>query len=87
MISRPVDLNGFEFAVLASLRAHQLMSGCVPLMGGEHKSTVMAQMEVAAGKVLRLIPPAAVELMEGGAAVQAIVELSPDAALDFVPMG
>lgn len=85
MISRPADLNGFEFAVLASLRAHQLMDGCVPLMGGDHKSTTMAQMEVAAGKILRLIAPVAV-LLDDAAPGPAIIDTAPDLALDFVPM-
>jgi len=46
--------RGYEFAVVSSLRAHQLMSGCTPRLEGEHKATTMARMEVAAGKVIRL---------------------------------
>jgi len=65
MVSRPAAYNAFEFAVLAGLRAGQLMRGCLPRLGGTHKTTMMAQMEVAAGKVVRAdgtepVPPAAV---------------------------
>ena len=57
MLTRPVHLNPFEFAVLASLRAHQLMDGCAPHLGGAYKATTMAQMEVAGGKVWRVATP------------------------------
>jgi hypothetical protein len=57
MLTRPVHLNPFEFAVLASLRAHQLMDGCAPHLGGTYKATTMAQMEVAGGKVWRVATP------------------------------
>jgi hypothetical protein len=30
------------------------MAGCIPLMTGVHKATTMAQMEVAAGKIVRI---------------------------------
>jgi DNA-directed RNA polymerase subunit K/omega len=46
--------HSYEFAVVAALRAHQLMQGCTPRMDGHHKATTMARMEVAAGKVARL---------------------------------
>lgn len=52
MVARPTHLNAYEFVAVAALRAHQLMDGCVPLLSGDHKPTTMAQMEVAAGKVL-----------------------------------
>jgi DNA-directed RNA polymerase subunit K/omega len=52
MVARPTHLNAYEFVAVAALRAHQLMDGCVPHLAGEHKATTMAQMEVAAGKVL-----------------------------------
>jgi DNA-directed RNA polymerase subunit K/omega len=45
--------NAFEFAVLAGLRAAQLARGCTPRVAGAEKLTVIAQMEVAAGKVVR----------------------------------
>jgi len=53
MISRPPHLNAYEFAVVAALRAQQLMTGCTPRLSGEHGATTMAQMEVAAGCVTR----------------------------------
>jgi DNA-directed RNA polymerase subunit K/omega len=57
MIARPAAVNAFEFAVVASLRAHQLMSGCVPRLAGDHTATTMAQMEVADGRVARVHEP------------------------------
>ena len=54
MIGRPFDSNAYEFVMIASQRAHQLMAGCVPRLTGEHKATTMAQMEVAAGKTGRV---------------------------------
>lgn len=53
MISRPPHLNAYEFAVVAALRAQQLMTGCTPRLSGEHGATTMAQMEVAAGCIAR----------------------------------
>jgi len=53
MISRPPHLNAYEFAVVAALRAQQLMAGCTPRLCGEHGATTMAQMEVAAGCIAR----------------------------------
>ena len=53
MIKRPLEVGAFEFAVVCGLRAAQLMRGCIPLVEGVHKNTVMAQLEVAAGKVAR----------------------------------
>jgi DNA-directed RNA polymerase subunit K/omega len=55
-VSRPHNVNAFEFVILAALRAQQLMKGCVPLLSGEHKATTMAQMEVLAGKIGRVVP-------------------------------
>ena len=61
MIHRPPDVTVFEFVVLAGLRAAQLTRGCTPRVEGSHKITTMAQMEIAAGKVVRapnvIIPP------------------------------
>ena len=51
MISRPKDVNPFEFVIVAALRAKQLMRGCTPRMPGPFKRTTMAQLEVASGKV------------------------------------
>lgn len=57
MIRRPAHLNPYEFAVLSSLRAHQLISGCVPRVAvAEHKATTIAQLEVAMGEITRELP-------------------------------
>ncbi len=53
MIRRPTTLSAFEFAVVAGLRAGQLVRGCLPRIEGVHKTTIMAQLEVAAGKVTK----------------------------------
>jgi len=53
MVQRPPEFAPFEFAVLAGLRALQLAQGCTPRVTCGHKITVTAQMEVAAGKVVR----------------------------------
>jgi DNA-directed RNA polymerase subunit K/omega len=53
MVSRPYEMNAFEFVVVSALRAQQLMKGCVPHFDGAHKATTMAQMEVSAGKIAR----------------------------------
>jgi DNA-directed RNA polymerase subunit K/omega len=50
-------MNGFEFAVVSSLRAAQLMRGCTPRVTTIQKTIMTAQLEVAAGKVARLVPP------------------------------
>jgi DNA-directed RNA polymerase subunit K/omega len=53
MVNRPADVNAYEFITLCALRAQQLLAGCTPRLAGDHRATVMAQMEVAAGKVTR----------------------------------
>jgi len=53
MIQRPVGVDAFEFAVLAGLRAAQLARGCTPRVSGSNKVAVIAQLEVAEGKVVR----------------------------------
>jgi len=53
VIARPPHLNAYEFAVVAALRAQQLMAGCTPRLCGAHGATTMAQMEVAAGCIAR----------------------------------
>jgi hypothetical protein len=50
-MQRPAGVGAFEFVILASLRAAQLMRGCRPKIDGFHKNTVIAQLEVAQGKV------------------------------------
>jgi DNA-directed RNA polymerase subunit K/omega len=56
MVQRPAELNAFEFAVMAGLRAAQLQRGCTPRVQSSGKVTVTAQMEVAERKVMRLPP-------------------------------
>ena len=53
MVQRPVGFNAFEFAVLAGLRAAQLARGCTPRVIGSAKVAVTAQLEVAAGMIVR----------------------------------
>ena len=55
MIQRPAGLGTFEFVVLATLRAAQLMRGCRPRVDGIHKAAVIAQLEVAQGKVAAMV--------------------------------
>lgn len=51
MVLRPPVIGAFQFIAIASLRVHQLTAGCAPRIDGAHCAAVMAQMEVAAGKV------------------------------------
>ena len=51
MIHRPSGMGAFEFVVLSTLRAAQLMRGCRPRVEGDHKATILAQCEIAEGKV------------------------------------
>lgn len=51
MVSKPQDVNPFEFIVVSVLRTKQLLRGCTPRVAGSHKATVTAQMEVSAGMV------------------------------------
>jgi len=53
LVQRPVELNAFEFAVLAGLRAAQLSRGCTPRVVRSGKVAVTALMEVAERKVVR----------------------------------
>jgi hypothetical protein len=56
VIHRPAGMGAFQFVVLATLRAAQLMKGCRPRVEvGVHKSTIVAQVEVAEGKVKQLL--------------------------------
>ena len=52
MVRRPVEMNAFEFAVVAGLRAAQLHRGCTPRVEQSEKVAVTAQHEVAERKVL-----------------------------------
>ena len=56
MVQRPEQMNAFEFVVVSSLRAAQLMRGCTPRVTTIQKTIMTAQLEVAAGKVARLVP-------------------------------
>ena len=62
MIHRPANVSAFEFVVMCGLRAAQLMKGCTPRVDGVHKVIMTAQLEVAAGKVVR---SAAVTIVPG----------------------
>jgi DNA-directed RNA polymerase subunit K/omega len=53
MVQRPSQLNAFEFAVMAGLRAGQLARGCTPRVPSGATRAVTAQLEVAAGKIVR----------------------------------
>jgi DNA-directed RNA polymerase subunit K/omega len=64
MINRSPLTNSFEFVVISALRTQQLQRGCTPRVGGIHKLTTLAQMEVVAGKVARIAPVADAPLSE-----------------------
>ena len=49
---QPEGMSRFEFVVVSSLRAAQLMRGCVPHVRVDHKRIVIAQMEVIGGSVV-----------------------------------
>lgn len=51
-MQRPAGMTVFEFVVISSLRAAQLMRGCTPRVAGDHKRIVIAQLEVAGGHVI-----------------------------------
>jgi DNA-directed RNA polymerase subunit omega len=53
--------NRFELVILASKRAKQLFKGAKPLLETDNREIVTALREVAAGKVRRASPGAAVE--------------------------
>jgi DNA-directed RNA polymerase subunit K/omega len=60
MINRSPISNSFEFVIIAALRTQQLQRGCIQRVLGTHKFTTLAQMEIVAGKVERLVAPAVV---------------------------
>jgi len=74
VIQRPPGVGTFQFVVLASLRAAQLMRGCRPKVDGEHKAAVIAQLEVSEGKVMQ-----AFTLPDVNSEPTAIGEVSDDA--------
>jgi len=53
VVKRSQTSNAFEFVVLAGLRANQLARGCTPRLEAADKVAVTAQLEVAAGKIVR----------------------------------
>jgi len=48
-------MDAFEFVVVSALRTAQLTRGCTPRVPAGYKHLVTAQLEVAAGKVARII--------------------------------
>lgn len=60
MIQRPPGMGQFHFVAVVQLRAAQLLRGCQPKVNltWPHKATVIAQMEVADGKVAQSNDPA-----------------------------
>lgn len=52
MVRRPAEMNAFEFAVVAALRAAQLQRGCTPRVDASQKAAITAQNEVAQRKIL-----------------------------------
>jgi DNA-directed RNA polymerase subunit K/omega len=57
VVHRVEGTNAFEFVVVSALRAAQLMRGCTPRVDDPGKPITTAQMEVAAGKVVKLENP------------------------------
>ena len=59
MVERPAHLSKYEFVILSSLRAVQLLQGSTPRITSAHKRVIIAQMEVASGLVVRAddLPP------------------------------
>ena len=53
VVRPPTGMNAYEFVVMSALRAQQLMQGCVALVEGDHKPTVLAQMEISMGRIGR----------------------------------
>ena len=64
MIQPPPGMGAFQFVKLASLRAAQLQRGCVPRVDGygTHKASVIAQVEVAEGRVTQMSSVVAAQL-------------------------
>jgi DNA-directed RNA polymerase subunit K/omega len=53
VVHRPSTANPFEFVRLASLRTAQLIHGCQSKVPASHRPVLTAQLEVAAGKIVR----------------------------------
>jgi DNA-directed RNA polymerase subunit K/omega len=69
MVRPPIGMNAYEFVVMAGLRAQQWMQGCVALVEGDHKPTVLALMEVSTGRIRRATEPAPVPVAIADAGV------------------
>jgi hypothetical protein len=65
--TRPPGIGNLRFAVLASLRAVQLMRGCTPKVESAHKAIVTAQIEVSSGAVAQWSAPGAAPEVTGAA--------------------
>jgi hypothetical protein len=59
VVNRPRHYNSYEFVVVSSLRAKQLLAGCLAQVAGDHTAAIAAQMEVADGRVARCADDAA----------------------------
>ncbi len=69
-------MGTFQFVVLSSLRAVQLTRGCRPRVEvGTHKRNVIAQLEVAEGKVWELLPGEAPLVEDAPAEVTPVEEV------------
>ena len=62
MIKRPIEYSAFEFVILSALGAAQLQRGCTPHLASAHKVTTTAQLEVAAGLIVKLAADPSVPL-------------------------
>ena len=71
---RPAGMSTFEFVVVSSLRAAQLMRGCTARVESGHKVIVTAQLEVASGAIVgaRVLPPGREGIGSAGAGVVAL---------------
>ena len=61
MVDRSTLPNAFEFVVVASARAKQLLQGCVPKVEGSPKPARRALQEVSSGTVAKLPAEASAE--------------------------
>jgi hypothetical protein len=78
VIHRPSGMGAFQFVVLATLRAAQLMQGCRPRVDGVHKATIIAQFEVAQGKVKQLSTAAVDAALTGDSEVVLAAAVAAD---------
>ena len=71
MIQRPPGVGAFQFVILATLRAAQLIRGCRPTIDGAHKHIITAQLEIAEGNIRQLFdaPAVVAELLTTGEAI------------------